>query len=432
MLDDLTERALLKVAKCHFFDVFDVDPRMATVYFQDRDQPRSNIRRWLPEAKMVAVCLAVFVVLRFGIGFSQTAAVEVTAAVQVLADTTDGMLDETDSTTVLDPSGAVGATKHAGVGVLGGVGHASTGLGWMRLNAFSDSTVPMGFAQGYLDTIAVGEFVDEVTVIPTNPALMNQAGTATFAYHVDGFVSRGAGASGVQAAINSPNPGLGTTFANDFYGEAFGTNIDATREFTQPVIFGQPFELRVFMFARARVEADDMATFAEVDLGNTFQWMGALEVVDQSEAEVTDYSISSASGTDYRHAILAPDDMEPLPGDYNSDGTVNLADYTVWRDNLGAADETALGGNGTNTGGVDSLDYPWWKERFEAAAQAATRTGAVPTAVPEPPGWLLVCWVGVGLVCRGAGRRPCGQRRSYLQKKEPGHDCPGSLLTMET
>ena len=27
-----------------------------------------------------------------------------------------------------------------------------------------------------------------------------------------------------------------------------------------------------------------------------------------------------------------------LPGDYNQDGIVNAADYTVWRDNLGSPD----------------------------------------------------------------------------------------------
>ena len=35
-----------------------------------------------------------------------------------------------------------------------------------------------------------------------------------------------------------------------------------------------------------------------------------------------------------------------LAGDYNGNGTVDAADYVVWRDNLGAADESALNGNG--------------------------------------------------------------------------------------
>ncbi len=34
-----------------------------------------------------------------------------------------------------------------------------------------------------------------------------------------------------------------------------------------------------------------------------------------------------------------------LPGDYNDDGTVNLADYTVWRDQLGAATGTLMNDN---------------------------------------------------------------------------------------
>lgn len=71
-----------------------------------------------------------------------------------------------------------------------------------------------------------------------------------------------------------------------------------------------------------------------------------------------------------------------LTGDYNGDGTVNIADYTVWRDNLGA-DESVLQGPGDGSGTVDAGDYTEWKNNFGAVAPAA---GAlVGTArVPEP------------------------------------------------
>ncbi len=68
-----------------------------------------------------------------------------------------------------------------------------------------------------------------------------------------------------------------------------------------------------------------------------------------------------------------------LPGDYNLDGTVDAADYTVWRDNLGTSNVAA---DGNNDGTVDSLDYNVWRSNFGASANASL--GVTSGAVPEP------------------------------------------------
>lgn len=52
------------------------------------------------------------------------------------------------------------------------------------------------------------------------------------------------------------------------------------------------------------------------------------------------------------------------PGNFNGDGAVNAADYTVWRDNLGAVDEATLNGAGDGNNGVDNADYDLWKANF--------------------------------------------------------------------
>jgi hypothetical protein len=75
-----------------------------------------------------------------------------------------------------------------------------------------------------------------------------------------------------------------------------------------------------------------------------------------------------------------------LPGDYNSDGVVDAADYTVWRNNFGAADESSLNGNGDGLNGVDIGDYNHWKANYGPMAGAA----ATAALVPEPTGWMLV------------------------------------------
>jgi hypothetical protein len=55
-------------------------------------------------------------------------------------------------------------------------------------------------------------------------------------------------------------------------------------------------------------------------------------------------------------------------GDYNNDGSVNLPDYTVWRDNLGS-DGTALSNRDlAHTGPVGIDDYDAWKSRFGSTA----------------------------------------------------------------
>ncbi|MEN1678289.1 MAG: hypothetical protein AAGJ46_01755 [Planctomycetota bacterium] len=62
-----------------------------------------------------------------------------------------------------------------------------------------------------------------------------------------------------------------------------------------------------------------------------------------------------------------------VPGDFNGDGAVDAADYTVWRDGLGTI--YTLG------------DYVTWKNNFGSAASAASASAA---AVPEPSGLVLV------------------------------------------
>lgn len=70
-----------------------------------------------------------------------------------------------------------------------------------------------------------------------------------------------------------------------------------------------------------------------------------------------------------------------LPGDYNNDHVVDAADYTVWRDHLGAADESSLNGNGDGLNGVDIGDYNRWKAHFGETSGAGSLAAG---AVPEP------------------------------------------------
>src|SRR3972149_6656272 len=55
-----------------------------------------------------------------------------------------------------------------------------------------------------------------------------------------------------------------------------------------------------------------------------------------------------------------------LPGDYNSDGSVDAADYVIWRKTLGSTSELSANGDniGASAGVVDQADYDFWAARF--------------------------------------------------------------------
>ena len=67
-----------------------------------------------------------------------------------------------------------------------------------------------------------------------------------------------------------------------------------------------------------------------------------------------------------------------LAGDYNNDGTVNAADYSVWRDALGTSG-IGLAADGSGNGTVDMADYDVWRNNLGAASAVATQVH-----VPEP------------------------------------------------
>ncbi len=77
-----------------------------------------------------------------------------------------------------------------------------------------------------------------------------------------------------------------------------------------------------------------------------------------------------------------------LPGDFNDDGLVNLADYTVWRDHLGAS-AGALA-NDIDGGVVDTRQYETWKKTFGGTLLAPA--GQIQT-VPEPTTLIIAATV---------------------------------------
>ena len=107
------------------------------------------------------------------------------------------------------------------------------------------------------------------------------------------------------------------------------------------------------------------------------------------------------------YSPLAP----PIAGDYNGDGQVDAADYTVWRDTLGQH-ALVLAADGDFNGMIDSGDYNVWKIIF--GKQRRQRAGAT-AAIPEPASlWMFLA--GILTMC-------CRQRR-LIVNSSPSDDIP--------
>ena len=82
-----------------------------------------------------------------------------------------------------------------------------------------------------------------------------------------------------------------------------------------------------------------------------------------------------------------------LPGDYNEDGVVDAADYTIWRNNVG--DSVVRLPNAFGAGAIGLEQYDLWRQQYGSELQLGIGQGAI---VPEPNSMALA--LIVTLFCR--------------------------------
>ena len=90
-----------------------------------------------------------------------------------------------------------------------------------------------------------------------------------------------------------------------------------------------------------------------------------------------------------------------VPGDYNSDNTVDAADYVLWRKNVGAPAGTLP--NDIDGGTIGPSQYNTWRANFGKPFGAGTGdTANLPTqeAVPEPSSLMLLIIAAAGMYLR--------------------------------
>ena len=132
---------------------------------------------------------------------------------------------------------------------------------------------------------------------------------------------------------------------------------------------------------QGRIRAEGFTTGGTVDLvfDHTIR-LQSITFPDGSTPESHGFEVVFDSG------LFSPNVLSDEPvGDYNNNGVVDAADYTVWRDGLG----------GTT---YSQSHYDLWKQNFGATTPlvAAGTNGAV----PEPSAWLLATVAVAFVMCR--------------------------------
>ena len=96
-----------------------------------------------------------------------------------------------------------------------------------------------------------------------------------------------------------------------------------------------------------------------------------------------------------------------VPGDYNGDGFVDAADYTVWRDNLNGDPAAFVAGSRDPSNvspTINGDDYTYWKTNFSGGLGSGSLASSV---VPEPS---AIAFVLVAMLVMGGIRRSASVR----------------------
>jgi hypothetical protein len=80
-----------------------------------------------------------------------------------------------------------------------------------------------------------------------------------------------------------------------------------------------------------------------------------------------------------------------VAGDYNDDGTVNAADYVVWRNGGPLMNEVA------DPGTISTADYDAWRARFGNSSGSGVAASLSTAAVPEPNTFVYLVGAMLGL-----------------------------------
>jgi hypothetical protein len=217
--------------------------------------------------------------------------------------------------------------------------------------------------------------------------------------HATGFGrSAGTGSTAISHQMNIVNGeaeiGVFQTFTDPALGEGLRVqpfDAQSSATFILPTqAASSPFELPIDITARHTVQ--------NLNVGDTFVLAYGLNArygtgqVDFLNGGVISFDLPEGV---FLTSALA-ESLLPLAGDYNHNGVVDAADYTVWRDHLGQSFSLTNENPAAATPGVvDVEDYAFWKSHFGESLGSGSGATAN-AAVPEPATLVLLIFAATG------------------------------------
>jgi hypothetical protein len=288
---------------------------------------------------------------------------------------------------------------HANFG-LGGNGFTLDSVGdTLAMSAIVDTTLPLAALQ-----LRYGMFDDEAGTIAGN----TPAGTAWNGYIVGNATEDGArgvyekGANGgftgqwwQIAGRTGGNPIASLTAATGTFDDATGTQSTPAGRYTVSLEYTRVDSGLQIEWSTVEVDAAGLPT-------GVYSHMGS--VLDPTAAS-SDWTFNKLGFLLYDAAFtgtMIVDDVQVaftnaalIAGDYDGNGTVDAADYTVWRDSFGQSGDD-LAADGDASGWIDAADYEVWKQAYAGQGSGSAENSL---AVPEPSGVALI-FVALAFVSR--------------------------------
>jgi hypothetical protein len=301
------------------------------------------------------------------------------------------------------------------------IGHS---FGLNHVDSTTDTLLMMPFIDDSANPID-GPQLDEVRGVQfyfgdANEKSHNKQGNGTAGL----ATSLGTIASGttkrVGAAANVPTQAISAT-ATDFVSISNASDVDFySFTVSQPSLLGGTLTPRGGVFTQGDADNNQQPTSfnanARSNLALTIFGSNGTSILATADAtaaggieSIANLSLPAA-GTYYARVMGADDTIQlyelalsaisaptGVPGDYNHDGAVDAADYTVWRKTLGRSVAAGAGADGNLDGAVNQNDYTVWRSHFGQTGGSGAGSGLLAgAAVPEPStAWLALELLGL-------------------------------------